>query len=105
MHLKVHYQCMQALKLKETHHTCDLQRLNGTLKANKNTQHGLIALLENMIFAKKAPSWKIFIMWKQTGTGGEDVLGNMVQTNASNVNTRGLSSGKFTIDLQGKQMG
>lgn len=54
---------------------------------------------------KKAPSWKIFIIWYQTGTGGEDMLGNMVQTNASNVNTRGLSSGKFTIDLQGKQMG
>lgn len=44
-------------------------------------------------------------MWKQTFKGGEDVVWNAVQTNTSNVNIRGLSSGKFTIDLQGKQMG
>lgn len=54
---------------------------------------------------RKAPSWNIFIMWEQAGTGGQDVVGNTVPTNTSNVNTCGLSSGRFTIDQRGKQMG
>lgn len=54
---------------------------------------------------RKAPSWNIFIMWEQAGTGGQDVVGNTVPTNTSNANTCGLSSSRFTIDQRGKQVG
>lgn len=87
MHLKGHGRCTQ--------------RFN--LKSMRKYTTWTDCVVRKYDLCKKAPSWNIFIMWKQTG--GEDVVRNMEQTNASSVNTRGLSSGKFTIDLHGKEMG